>query len=258
MMALDHSLKSLAFADANYVYKLFTIEQLDQDTIAGLHRGIAISLNWHFAHEFHRRQIVLAQVPTHRTRQPRLFHEFNQTNLSGIVSVFGLRFVLSDHAGARLQHGRRAHIALRIEELRHPDFLSQNSCYLCHFLIPVWRGRPRPRKRCGALLRLTAEGGCPYITYLCSLPNALISTSTPAGRSSFISASTVCGVGSRMSSKRLCVRISNCSRDFLSTCGERSTQYLFFIVGSGIGPAICAPVRRAVSTISPVDWSRMR
>ena len=31
---------------------------------------------------------------------------------------------------------------------------------------------------------------------------------------------------------------SNCSRDFLSTCGERSTQYLFFMVGSGIGPAI--------------------
>ena len=26
--------------------------------------------------------------------------------------------------------------------------------------------------------------------------------------------------------------------DFLSTCGERSTQYLFFMVGSGIGPAI--------------------
>jgi len=51
----------------------------------------------------------------------------------------------------------------------------------------------------------------------------------------------------------LWVRISNCSRDFLSTCGDRSTQYLFFIVGSGIGPAICAPVRFAVSTISPVD-----
>jgi len=47
--------------------------------------------------------------------------------------------------------------------------------------------------------------------------------STPAGNSSFMSASTVCVVGSRMSSSRLCVRISNCSRDFLSTCGERRT-----------------------------------
>ena len=27
--------------------------------------------------------------------------------------------------------------------------------------------------------------------------------------------------------------------------GERNTQYLFFTVGSGIGPAIWAPVRRA-------------
>src|SRR5215813_1224431 len=97
--------------------------------------------------------------------------------------------------------------------------------------------------------------GCTF--YLCSLPNALISTSTPAGRSSFISASTVCGVGSRMSSSRLCVRISNCSRDFLSTCGDRRTVNLLMIVGSGIGPATRAPVRFAVSTISVADWSRI-
>ena len=37
-------------------------------------------------------------------------------------------------------------------------------------------------------------------------------------------ASSVCWVGSRMSRSRLCVRISNCSRDFLSVCGDRSTQ----------------------------------
>ncbi len=71
-------------------------------------------------------------------------------------------------------------------------------------------------------------------------------------------ASTVWGVGSKMSSNRLWVRTSNCSRDFLSTCGERRTVYLFLTVGSGIGPAIRAPVRFAVSTISCVDWSRMR
>src|SRR4029079_17650882 len=58
-----------------------------------------------------------------------------------------------------------------------------------------------------------------------------------------------------MSSSRLWVRISNCSRDFLSVCGDRSTQYLLILVGSGIGPAILAPVRFAVSTISPADWS---
>src|SRR5262249_43575491 len=31
--------------------------------------------------------------------------------------------------------------------------------------------------------------------------------------------------------------------------------YLLILVGSGIGPAILAPVRLAVSTISPADWS---
>jgi hypothetical protein len=61
-----------------------------------------------------------------------------------------------------------------------------------------------------------------------------------------------------MSSSRLWVRISNCSRDFLSTWGERSTQYLLILVGSGMGPATLAPVRLAVSTISPADWSSSR
>ena len=53
--------------------------------------------------------------------------------------------------------------------------------------------------------------------------------------------------------QRLCVRVSNCSRDFLSICGERFTVYLRIRVGSGIGPRTCAPVRLAVFTISPVD-----
>ena len=60
-------------------------------------------------------------------------------------------------------------------------------------------------------------------------------------------ASSVCWVGSRMSRRRLCVRISNCSRDFLSTCGERLTVKRETAVGRGIGPATLAPVRRAVS-----------
>jgi len=44
----------------------------------------------------------------------------------------------------------------------------------------------------------------------------------------------------------------------LSTCGERRTVQRLIVVGSGIGPATVAPVRLAVSTISRVDWSRIR
>src|SRR5215472_17702988 len=84
--------------------------------------------------------------------------------------------------------------------------------------------------------------------------------STPAGRSSRIRESTVFGVGSMMSISRLCVRISNCSRESLYLCGERMTQYTFFSVGSGTGPATRAPVRVTVSTIfraelSMTSWS---
>jgi hypothetical protein len=52
----------------------------------------------------------------------------------------------------------------------------------------------------------------PYITNY----STLISTSTPAGKSSFVSASTVCDRESRMSISRLCVFSSNCERLFLS------------------------------------------
>src|SRR5579872_1446097 len=172
--------------------------------------------------------------------------------------------MLRDDAGAGLQNRDRANVALRVEQLRHADFFAQNACNSrCHFLLhPAWLAllagsvarAPSPAKYSEAYqLRRTAEGGCRHLIYLCSLPNALISTSTPAGRSSFISASTVCCVGSRISNSRLCVRISNCSRDFLSTWGERKTVVMLRLVGSGMGPATVAPVLFAVSTISVVD-----
>jgi hypothetical protein len=68
--------------------------------------------------------------------------------------------------------------------------------------------------------------------------------------------STVWGVGSTMSRRRLWVRISNCSREVLSTCGERRTVQRLITVGSRTGPATRAPVRRTVSTISFTDRSR--
>src|SRR6185312_3143199 len=164
--------------------------------------------------------------------------------------------------GACLQHRNRVHVALFIEDLRHADLFAQNPCN-CHFVLSS-SCEPESSRTAGVLTDLLLCRFClgarrarPPERQV-HFSKALISTSTPAGRSSFISASTVCCVGSRMSISRLCVRISNSSRDFLSTCGERSTQYLFLIVGKGIGPATCAPVRLAVSTISPVEVSSTR
>src|ERR1700730_18332502 len=84
-------------------------------------------------------------------------------------------------------------------------------------------------------------------------PYSLISISTPAGRFNRVRASTVLLVGSIISIRRLCVRISNCSRASLSMNGERITVYLSISVGSGTGPETRAPVCCAVSTICIAD-----
>ena len=59
--------------------------------------------------------------------------------------------------------------------------------------------------------------------FLGASARSLISTSTPAARSSLVAHQQSAACGSTMSRRRLCVRISNCSRLFLSTCGERLT-----------------------------------
>src|SRR5262249_24510186 len=107
---------------------------------------------------------------------------------------------------------------------------------------------------------LGAQDSFELLAHVRRAPQSLISMSTPAGRSSRISESTVFGVGSMMSIRRLCVRISKCSRESLYLCGDRITQYTFFSVGSGTGPATRAPVRVTVSTIfraelSMTSWS---
>jgi hypothetical protein len=58
-----------------------------------------------------------------------------------------------------------------------------------------------------------------------------------------------------MSMRRLWTRISKCSRESLSTCGDRITQKRRTSVGSGTGPRTLAWVRTTVSTIFFVDWS---
>src|SRR5689334_18909580 len=58
-----------------------------------------------------------------------------------------------------------------------------------------------------------------------------------------------------MSIRRLWIRISKCSRESLSTCGERMTVYFRISVGSGTGPRTFAWVRSTVSTIFLADWS---
>src|SRR6201992_1422455 len=146
-----------------------------------------------------------------------------KAELHGRVAVTVRRAHGGNHAGAGLDDGDRRDLPGLVEYLGHPELGAQDPFQLL--------------------------GHCRCV------PQSLISMSTPAGRSSRMSESTVFGVGSMMSISRLCVRISKCSRESLYLCGERMTQYTFFSVGSGTVPATVAPVRVTVSTICRAELS---
>src|SRR5438445_499547 len=143
--------------------------------------------------------------------RPRAAHE---QQVSFGIYLDHLEAELREAARPGLAHGHRHVRALRIAEPRHAE-LASDECV--HVLLGY---------------------------------STLISTSTPAGRSSFVNASTVWDLESRMSISRLCVFSSNCSRLFLSMCGLRSTVQSCRLVGSGIGPETWAPVFSAVRTMS--------
>src|SRR5438477_6107214 len=107
-----------------------------------------------------------------------------ERELDGLVAVLLVRLHLDDRARPRLDHGHG----------RHAPALGIED--LGH-------------------AQLSADDSLHY---------NLISMSTPAGRSSRISESTVFGVGLWMSIRRLCVRTSKCSRESLSLNGLRITQ----------------------------------
>jgi len=149
MMPLHHSLKPFPLADAHDVDESLAFEDLDQHSVANFHRAIPISrslnLQRHFAHELHRRKIVLRQVSPRRFGQPRLLHKLDQSNLGGFIAISGRRLVLRHHAGASLQHRDRTHVALRVKQLRHAHLLAQNSRHLgCHFLFLLHAQRGSP------------------------------------------------------------------------------------------------------------------
>src|SRR6185312_5603228 len=245
--ALHAALKPFALAHATHVHVLTHLETIHQHAVAGLCLVLRI-LQANLAKVPHRRNASLFEMAGQRLVDPLRLDKFHEAQLDSVIAVLIHRAPLHHDTWAGLQHRERHCCAVIGEDLCHAEFDSENSidCHRVYSLLWPCRGAD-----CLALL-------LHRLHYACSRPNALISTSTPGGKSSFISASTVSGVGSRMSINRLCVRISNCSRDFLSTCGDRKTVHRLITVGRGIGPATSAPVRFAVSTISRVDWSRMR
>ena len=125
LVALDYAGKAAALAGARDIDKLGPVEQIDQDLVAHLHAPVGARFVLHhvnFLHELHRGKIVLLEVALHRLGQARVLHELHQPDLGGVIAVPGRALQLRNHAGAGLQHGDRANVALVVEQLRHAHF----------------------------------------------------------------------------------------------------------------------------------------
>src|SRR5574344_1525808 len=142
----------------------------------------------------------------------RLFLFVESQNNRFITCSF-LCFCSNDSVGLNADHGYWCQITAIVEYLSHSYFLCNQTFHSdillqkkpCDF-FSFWP----PSRIHGTVTIFYSTLCCDAAPVYC-----LISTSTPAGSSSFISESITSAVGSRMSIIRLCVLISNCSRDFL-------------------------------------------
>src|SRR3954449_161031 len=166
VVTLHGALKTLALAGADHVHVVLLVEDRGLDLVAGLE--LLAGVEAELLQLADRRHAGLAEVPLLRLiRLRRLL--LDETDLHRLIPIGIGRLALYHQAGAGLHHRHRVHRPVLDVDLRHPHLAYQDSFH----------------------------GYSPYF------PNALSSTSTPAGSSSFISASTVWLVGSKMSSSRL-------------------------------------------------------
>src|ERR1700743_49863 len=155
MMPFYYAGKTAAFAHADHVNKLFTVENVHQnfcadfDSVAIAGRfaafrrlfscsGFGAIHHCDFAHELYRRQIMLAEVSLHGLGYILAFYKLNQANLRGFITVFIVALNLRNYAWSGLQNRDRVNFTVVIKDLRHADFFAQNSVnHFFSLIIPV-------------------------------------------------------------------------------------------------------------------------
>src|SRR5208337_4444276 len=164
MVALDDAGVAVALGDAGYVDLIADLEHVgSRNRLSELQLGLAAAFE--LARFDSGRDVGLGEMAALAAGDAaELF--FAEGNLHGFIAVSRRGLQLGDGAWTERQHGGSAHAAGGVGHLGHPYFFSNQS------------GQHRPY-------------------------SSLISTSTPAARSSLPSASMVCWVGSRTSSRRL-------------------------------------------------------
>src|SRR5215470_15665553 len=245
VVALDDACETLPERGARDIHHLPDLEDVHTDLRAGLEARRLGFGDPELGDDRSALDAGLGEVARHRLRDARRA-ALAVGDLHRSVAVGAGLLDLGDAVIGDVEHRHGKAVAVLVEEPCHADLAADES--ETHKL--------HPSTRCPASRRGPASVG--QRTNVRQTHYNLISTSTPAGRSSFISASTVLSVGSMMTIRRRCVLISSWSREVLSACGLRSTSKRSMRVGSGTGPLTTAPVRLAVSTISSADWSISR
>src|SRR4029077_14627376 len=197
VMALDHALEPLALARAHDVHGVAGLEDLHRDLVAHL-RLVAV-LDAELAQHPHRRKVAarLLEVAGLGLRHLLDLAVLDEPDLDrlvelGLLLAVGVGVLLAalalhDHAGPGLDDGVGDRLPVLRVDLRHSDLASDDSVD-GHRCSLARRSAPLP----GSSLDVAPRRSDLVGYFACSFPNALISTSTPAGRSSFMSASTVC------------------------------------------------------------------
>ena len=102
--------------------QLVGIEDVDHHFVAWI-RGVVPGKR-NFTDKTRRRGIVLFEVAGHRFVDPFWFHELNESELHGVVTVLLFRLLLNDDAGAGLNNGNRNDGSVILQQLRHTDFFA--------------------------------------------------------------------------------------------------------------------------------------
>src|SRR6266481_1232503 len=164
MVALDYAGVAVSLRDSGYVDLIAHLENVaSRDRLS--ERQLAFAATLELARLDAGRDVGLGEMPAHCAGHAAHL-ALAERDLHAVVAVSCGGLHLRHRAWPERQHGGGANAARRVGHLGHPDFLSNQS------------GQHRPY-------------------------SSLISTSTPAARSSLPSASMVCWVGSRTSSRRL-------------------------------------------------------
>src|SRR5690606_116966 len=181
-VTLYYTLEAFTFGGSDYGNFLTFSEDLYSYSFTNLFIYGTIT---NFFNDCFRRCICLSEVIEKRFGSI-LFFCFSECDLKRIITVGIYGLLLSNHTRTSFDDGTSGLLAIRLKHTGHADFFTNNTFHFLMFkssarLPVVWSGIDR-------LTLSVKEQMSPYGdgTY-----QALISTSTPLGRSSLESASTV-------------------------------------------------------------------